>query len=139
MLFCVELMFTSEIYYKLLIFLCVVGIGMFLRAGLKADFGHSFWATRCLKCGAAILLFISLFAWVFFESNDSSGGAWVFVSVIFLLSSLVLIVGVFGFCSRFGSTCRRITELQELATALSAASAREKEEELSTLEKNRVK
>ena len=99
-------------------------------AGIKADAGDSTWATRC-QLFSGLGLFVSTGA-VFLTvlTEDYVGdAASIFWGLAVSVSAIVFIVGTIGFCSRFGATSRRVTQLEEIESALSAAVAHSERED----------
>ncbi|MGJ8724669.1 MAG: hypothetical protein ACSHYB_08940 [Roseibacillus sp.] len=113
-----------DFFAKLLLFLLVVGTGVLLAAAWRADSANSTWATRCqLFSGLGLFLSIGLgFLFIVLDADagNSASNAW---AVVVGISAIVFIIGVIGFCARFGATCRRITQLEEIESALSTAVA----------------
>ncbi|MDQ8191016.1 hypothetical protein [Roseibacillus persicicus] len=114
----------EETIYKILFFFVVVASGVFMASGMKADSGQSTWATRCQLFGGLGLF--GLMGLVFLlvigeEFFDEAGSIALACGVA--ASALVFTIGLFGFCARYGATCRRVTQLEEIESALEAAVA----------------
>lgn len=118
----------DEAYFKFLLFLVVIGGGILLSAGIKANNGKPYWATKCLLFGGAGLFFFFgvIFLVAIAEPRSSlEEGGMILLGGLFLLTLLVFLVGAFSLCARFGATCRRATQLEEVASALAAAESAE--------------
>ena len=113
-----------ELFGKIILFFISVGIGILMIAGIKADRGQSTWATKC-QLFAGIGLFLSMMITLAVISADEfvEDAVGIFLALILGVTALVFTIGTIGFCARFGATCRRITQLEEIESALSAAVA----------------
>lgn len=112
-----------EGFMTLLVFFIFVGTVVLCVAGLKANGGSSFWATKCLGFTGVVNAFLGfgLFALVLDEFSGES--LWIAWAILSFLSGLVFLIGMFALCGRFGATCRRVTQLEEIASALEASQA----------------
>lgn len=114
----------DEDYLKFLLFVVTVGGGILMVAGIKACRGQSYWATHCILTGGLglFLLFGFVFLSALAESASHLGDdELILFGCSLLLALLAFMIGTFSFCARFGATCRRSTQLEEIASALAAA------------------
>ena len=115
----------GESYAKFLLFLAGVGgTGVLLFAGVKANQGQgAYWATRCLLVAGVLNLLLALALQGMVWDETSREESWIGLSILSFLGGIVYLVGMFALCARFGATCKRVKQLEEIASALSAAQA----------------
>ena len=113
-----------EFYGNILACLFVVGAGVLIGAGIKANAGHSTWATKCLLfAGIGLFLSMGIFFLVMYLTDSYESRTSLILGGITGLSAVVFAIGMLAFCARFGATYRRISELEEIESALRAAVA----------------
>lgn len=108
----------------------LVSTALLFLGSLGASRGNSFWATRLMTAGSAMMmggmaLVVILFLAEEFTAFSVDGGISLVVifGLLFLLGPLLFFIALFGFCARWGATGRRRAELREITTALRAAQA----------------
>ncbi|MEM9080262.1 MAG: hypothetical protein AAGC74_06160 [Verrucomicrobiota bacterium] len=88
---------------------------------------HHNWATICMTFGSLMLSLFTLivgYAYLsqeYFNNYVSLGESWGLLTILSLGGFILLGIGTFSFCARFGATAKRIQQLETLAAALSAA------------------
>lgn len=123
----------GELYSKFLMFLVVVGGGVLMVAGIRANAGQSYWATKCMAGGGVLLfillgcVFLTVVGEEYFYFTDQE--PLIIFGCFFLGAFLLFTVGGFSLCARFGATCRRSIQLEEIASALAASESFERKSE----------
>ncbi|MDP0492296.1 MAG: hypothetical protein Q7Q71_14705 [Verrucomicrobiota bacterium JB023] len=110
-----------ELYGKAIVALYLLVLVIQTGGSFAANNGQSYWATKSMAGGSVgmTLSFGVLALAIFLEESGSFEGALVF-ALAFFTSSLLFLIGLIAFAAKFGATCRRTKELEEITAALAA-------------------
>ena len=109
-------------YLSVLLSFLTVGAVVLMIAGIKANAGQSTWATKGMAFSGVMLALLASIGFLGsvvkdYLYNPEAGWWWFALAAVFIVYG----IGLLGFCARFGATRRRIVQLEEIESALSAA------------------
>ena len=118
-----------DTYTYVLLFCLTVSAWILLGGAMKANAGQSTWATKGMAFSGIVLALLGSIGFVeavFYESPYAPDQDWRW----FVLAGAGIVYGIaaVGFCARYGATRKRIIQLEEMESVLSAAVAHSAEQ-----------